>query len=79
MAVIFDKNGKLYGDINKDAGMGYYIDWNKYRYEVSNISETGAMITIYTVDDSPAGREEIVIKVNMVKENDRWLLEKMFC
>lgn len=73
-----DKDGKLYGDINKDAGMGYYVDWNNYRYELSDISESKATITIYTVDDSPAGKEDITIKVNMLKENDHWLLEKMF-
>lgn len=73
-----DKDGKLYGDINKDVGMGYYVDWNNYRYELSDISESKATITIYTVDDSPAGKEDITIKVNMLKENDHWLLEKMF-
>jgi hypothetical protein len=58
--------------------MGYYVDWNNYRYELSDISESKATITIYTVDDSPAGKEDITIKVNMLKENDHWLLEKMF-
>jgi len=74
-----DKNGKLYGNINKDAGMGYYIDLNNYRFEVNDISENSATITIHVVDYSPAGREEKTIKVNMQKENNRWLLEKMFC
>jgi len=73
-----DKDGKLYGDLSKDTGMGYYVDWNNYRYEVSDISETSAKITIYTVEDSPAGKEDKIIKVNMIKENGRWLLEKMF-
>jgi hypothetical protein len=73
-----EKDGKLYGDIYKDAGMGYYVDWNNYRYELNDISETEATIKIYTVDDSPAGREEITIEVKMLKENDSWLLEKMF-
>ena len=73
-----DKDGRLHGDINKDTGMGYYIDWNNYRFEVNETSESSAIITIYVVDDSPAGKEETTIEVKMLKENDRWLLEKMF-
>lgn len=73
-----DKDGRLHGDISKDTGMGYYIDWNNYRYKVTDIKENSANITIYVVDDSPAGREETTIEVKMLKENDRWLLERMF-
>jgi hypothetical protein len=73
-----DKDGKLYGDINKDTGMGYYVDWNNYRYELSEISETNATITIYIIDDSPAGKKERTIEIKMLKEDERWLLEKMF-
>ena len=47
-----DKDGRLHGDINKDTGMGYYIDWNNYRFEVNETSESSAIITIYVVDDS---------------------------
>lgn len=73
-----DIDGKLYGDISKDGGMGYYVDWNNYRYEISNITENSAVMKIYVTDDSPAGKEERVITVNMQKENGVWLLEKMF-
>ncbi|HHW30266.1 MAG TPA: DUF3298 and DUF4163 domain-containing protein [Clostridiaceae bacterium] len=73
-----DKDGKLHGDINQDAGVGYYVNWNEYRYEVSDISKNSATITIYTVDDSPAGKKDKIIKVKMLKENGLWLLEKMF-
>jgi hypothetical protein len=73
-----DKDGRLHGDISKDTGMGYYIDWNNYRYKVTDIKENSANITIYVVDDSPAGREETTIEVKMLKENDRGLLERMF-
>ena len=73
-----DKGGRLHGDINKDGSMGYYVDWNNYRFEVNEISENSATIKIYVIDDSPAGREEKIIEINMLKENDQWLLEKMF-
>jgi hypothetical protein len=63
-----DKDGRLHGDINKDTGMGYYIDWNNYRFEVNETSESSAIITIYVVDDSPAGKEETTIEVKMLKE-----------
>lgn len=73
-----DRDGKLHADLSKDAGMGYNVDWNDYRYGISDISETSATITIVTVDDSPAGKEDKIIKVKMLKENNKWLLEKMF-
>jgi len=73
-----DKGGRLYGDLSKDTGMGYYVYWNNYRFEVKEIEENSATITIYLVEDSPAGRKETTIEVKMLKENDRWLLEKMF-
>jgi len=73
-----NKDGKLYGDMSKDGGVGYYVDWNNYHYEISDISQTSATITIYTIDDSPAGKKDITIKVKMQKENGLWLLEKMF-
>lgn len=72
-----DKNGKLYGDLSKDAGMGYYVDWNSYTMEMTDISDKTAVLKIHTVDNSPAGKENITLTVNLVKEGDSWLLEKM--
>jgi len=70
-------NGNLYGDISKDGGMGYYVDWESYRLEVRDITDRSATLMIYTIDDSPAGKEDITITVKMVKENGLWLLEQM--
>ncbi len=73
-----DVDGKLHGDITKDGGMGYYVNWNDYRYEIKNIRKDSADLVIYVVDDSPAGKEDVTIEVKLLKENDKWLLERMF-
>jgi len=70
--------GKLYGDLSKDGGMGYYVNWNDYCYDIGDISETSATLNLFTVEDSPAGTEDVGITVKMLKENGTWLLEKMF-
>ena len=76
--VYIDKDGSLYGDMSKAAGMGYYVDWSNYSFYVDEITEKSATINIYVTDDSPAGKEEKTIEVKMLKENDLWLLERMF-
>jgi hypothetical protein len=73
----FDRDGKLCVDISKDAGMGYYVNWNNYRYELTDIKADSAVLKIYTTDESPAGIEEITLTGKMLKEDGNWLLEKM--
>lgn len=73
-----NKDGKLYGDMSKDAGMGYYVDWNNYSFKISEISPESALLTINTTDNSPAGTQDITINVKMIKAQNGWLLEKMF-
>ncbi len=72
-----DKDGKLYGDITKDGGMGYYVVWNNYSYEITDITNHSATLKIYTVDESPAGKENITINGKMIKQDSTWLLEKI--
>jgi len=72
-----DVDGRLYGDLSKDAGVGYYVNWADYRYSLEQVSDDEAVIHIYTIDDSPAGREEVTLTARMLKENGRWLLEEM--
>jgi len=74
----FNIEGDLYADMSTAAGMGYYVNWNDYSYEISDITETSALLTINTTEDSPAGKHNIVIKAKILKENGDWLLEKMF-
>ena len=66
-------DGKLYADISKDGGVGYYVYWNNYSYEINDLSQTSATLLIYTTDDSPAGKENITITAKMQKENSTWL------
>ncbi|EGW35933.1 DUF3298 and DUF4163 domain-containing protein [Desulfosporosinus sp. OT] len=70
-------NGKVYGDMSKDASVGYYVNWNDYRYELEDMTERSATLNILTTDNSPAGQKDISINVKMHKENSNWLLEKM--
>ncbi|SDG68180.1 DUF3298 and DUF4163 domain-containing protein [Desulfosporosinus hippei] len=69
--------GKLYGDISKDAGLGYYVNWNDYSYVLETINETSAKLTIFTTDDSPAGKKNMTITVGLQEVNGVWLLEKV--
>ncbi len=75
--IYINKNGKLYKDISKDAGVGYYVNWNQYRYEISNIQKDSAVIKIYAKNELPSGTKDITINLKMIKENGSWLLEKM--
>jgi hypothetical protein len=74
----WDIKGWLYADLSKDTGMGYYVDWNNYRYAISEITAAAATLQINTTADSPAGHEEVAITVKMLKEDGLWLLEEMF-
>ncbi len=73
----FDRDGKLYVDISKDAGMGYYVNWKNYRYQLTDIKPDSAVLQIYTTDESPEGTKEITLTGKLLKEGDNWLLEKM--
>jgi hypothetical protein len=72
-----DVDGRLYGDISKDAGGGYYVNWEDYRYCLEQVSDDEAVVHVFTIDDSPAGREEITLTARMLKERGRWLLENV--
>jgi len=72
-----DVYGSLYGDIRMDAGVGYYVNWQEYSYEVSDLTEESANLEISITEESPAGTKEIAISARMIKENGKWLLEKM--
>lgn len=74
----FDKNGILHGDMSKDASIGYYGDWSKYSFQISDISADSAQVTIHATTNPPSGKENVEIKVKMIKENGLWLLERMF-
>lgn len=73
-----DKNGELYGSLSKDGGVGYYVDWDNFKYKLSVITEDTARLTIETIEESPAGIESIHLEVELQKENHIWLLSKMF-
>lgn len=72
-----DVNGKLYGDMSKATGMGYYVNWNDYSFNLEDITEKSAKLLIFTTDDSAVGQRDHTITVGVYKENDAWLLEKM--
>jgi hypothetical protein len=72
-----DIDGRLYADISKDAGGGYYVNWENYLYRLEQVSDGEAVLYIYTSDDSPAGKEEITLTARLLKEKGRWLLEDM--
>lgn len=75
--IYFDRDGVLWVDVSKDAGMGYYVNWNDYRYELTDIKADSAVLKIYTTEESPAGSEEITLTGKLLKESGNWLLEKM--
>lgn len=70
-------DGQLLGDVSKDAGTGYYVNWDDYSYVLENTSENSATPQIMTTDDSPAGKKSIMITGKLKKEKGVWLLEKM--
>ena len=72
-----DLDGKLYGDISKDTGMGYNVDWNDYSYKIDDLTGTSASLHIFTTDDSPAGQKDTTITALVQKENGVWLLKKI--
>ncbi|MGE5544516.1 MAG: DUF3298 and DUF4163 domain-containing protein [Bacillota bacterium] len=75
--IYYNRGGKIFVDISKDGGMGYYINWNDYRYELTDIKADSAVLQIYTTEESPAGTKEITLSGKLLKEDSSWLLEKM--
>jgi hypothetical protein len=72
-----DMDGKLYGDIRKDAGGGYYVDFDHYTFEMIDQTGTTATLKIFTKDRSPEGETDITFSPILIKENNNWLLQEM--
>lgn len=77
-----NRDGKLYGDMSKFSGGGYYVDWKNYTFDVTDITENTAVVTIQTTDSppNPEGTDEkidITLTGKLVKENGKWLLENI--
>ncbi len=77
-----EKNGKLYGDIMKDGGRGYYLDSNNFRFEIQDLASETAQLLVHTVENAPsedgiAKPKEVTLKVQLIKENNIWLLKQM--
>jgi len=61
----------------QDGGMGYYTNWNDYRFALSDITSTNARLTVYTENNSPAGREDETLTVKLEKVDGYWVMERM--
>lgn len=76
-----DIDGRLHTDKSKEGGIGYYIDWEDYNIKLKDITDDN-MIVIVTVKELEIGSEPITekdldITVKLIKENGKWLLERM--
>lgn len=70
-------NGQLYVDSTYAGARGYYVDWNNFTIEISNISENQANLKIFLVNYDPGSYDYLIIAVKLIKQRDDWLLEKM--
>lgn len=76
-----DIDGRLYTDKSKEGGVGYNIDWTDYKVEVKKIT-SGIITLTVTVKEmeftpGPIVQKDLDITVKMIKEDGKWLLEKM--
>jgi hypothetical protein len=77
-----NRDGKLFGDLSKQTGGGYYVDWNNYEYEVSDIKVDSAIVTIRTTENAPNvegtdKKTDVTLTGIVVKENGKWLLQEI--
>jgi len=69
--------GSLYGDIRRNEKVNYNVNWREYSFEVKDLTDKSATLEIITTEELPSGTKRITISARMVKENGKWLLEKM--
>lgn len=73
-----DKDGKLYGDRSKDSSAGYDVDWKNYSFVITDLGVNSAVLNVYSMDNSPAGKEKkVTLTTPLIKENDSWQFTKM--
>ncbi|WHH58793.1 DUF3298 and DUF4163 domain-containing protein [Petroclostridium sp. X23] len=74
-----DKDGKLHVDISKSGGVGYYKKWDTYMFELSDITEDSAKLTVYLKEEDMGTNtlKDTSLSMKMIKEDGLWLLDKM--
>ncbi|WP_105616366.1 hypothetical protein [Vallitalea okinawensis] len=70
-------DGQLYIDSTYAGARGYYVDWNNYTIEISNISENQVDVKIFLVNYDPGSYDYLTIEVKLIKQSGEWLLEEM--
>lgn len=73
--------GRLFADKSKEGGIGYYKVWDKYGIKLMDIKSDSITVSISLKEDGPdtgpGVQKDINITARMIKENGKWLLEKM--
>lgn len=73
-------DGKLYVDISREGGRGYYVDWSEYTFEIKTQSDKKCEFTVTGMIEEPAEvpvKEPYTVEGMAVLENGRWVLEQM--
>lgn len=73
-------DGELCINQDLEGGKGYYVDWNNYELEIISSDETACEFTVKGILEEPAEtvvQEDYIVHGKAVKENGKWVLEKM--
>lgn len=73
-------DGKLCLNKDKVHPKGYYVDWTDYRVQILTGSDTARGFQLTAKIEEPAKKpqkKDYTVKARAVRENGRWLLEKM--
>lgn len=76
-----NKDGKLYVDMNYDAGKGYYVDWSEYTVEIVSQTETKCDFKLTAQIEEPAAepvKTDYVVEGSAYLENGTWLFDKIY-
>ena len=76
-----DVDGKLCVNMLYDAGMGYYVVWDDYTFEIVSQNEDSCKVILHAQIEEPAvvpTLEPYDVEVTFVKEGESWLLSEMF-
>lgn len=74
-----DVDGKLHGDMWKDGGMGYNLNWSDFRFAIREMSGDNVRLAVIISGVQPGDYHptEETLNASMVRRGNSWVLESM--
>lgn len=73
-----DVDGKLYIDMTKIGGKGYYVDWSNYTVEIKDVTDSTCNFVLHASVEYPAEEptpEPYDVEGSMTLQNGSWVLD----